>query len=52
MNYIIYVINISYSCSMEHTLSRYSRGLEMDYPQHSSDDLAVEVCYIVVVTFG
>ncbi|KAL4607876.1 hypothetical protein ACB092_09G207100 [Castanea dentata] len=27
---------------MEHTLSRYSRGLEMDYPQHSSDDLAVE----------
>ncbi|KAM3691126.1 hypothetical protein ACB098_09G174200 [Castanea mollissima] len=28
--------------SMEHTLSRYSRGLEMDYPQHSSDDLAVE----------
>ncbi|XP_023903253.1 agamous-like MADS-box protein AGL18 isoform X2 [Quercus suber] len=28
--------------SMEHTLSRYSRGLEMDYPQRSSDDLAVE----------
>ncbi|GMY18815.1 agamous-like MADS-box protein AGL18 isoform X1 [Fagus crenata] len=30
------------SNSMEHTLSRYSRGLDLDYPQQSSDEHAKE----------